>query len=161
MYFLPHSRLCTCEPFSTWFNIAECTRGYLMSLIFHQDKEPYKVWAKAKDQRVSSHFKVFTHEQLGHAFSSKSTAVAVHKHCLHAFNFVVKARYDDLVSACDGLHPHTRIAVCLEMPLCARRWPLRATPWAHTRMSLEPRTPSVIWKRILCLIPTRRSRCTS
>ena len=72
------------------------------------DKEPFKRWAKDKCQRVSSHFKCFTHESLVRCFGPASTEVLVHKHCLHAFNFVVKARFDDLVAATGyiaGPHP--------------------------------------------------------
>ena len=72
------------------------------------DKDPFKRWAKDKGQRVSSHFKCFPHSALAHCFESCSTEVLVHKHCLHAFNFVVKARFDDLVAATGyvpGPHP--------------------------------------------------------
>jgi hypothetical protein len=62
------------------------------------DKDPFKRWAKEKGQRVSSHFKCFPHSALRHCFDSSAGEVLVHKHCLHAFNFVVKARYDDLVA---------------------------------------------------------------
>lgn len=71
-------------------------------------KDPYKAWAKAKEQRVSSHFKVFSANALARAFEPNSTDILVHKHCLHAFNFVVKARYDDLVAVSGysaGPHP--------------------------------------------------------
>ena len=72
------------------------------------DKDPFKRWAKDKGQRVSSHFKCFPHSALAHCFEPWSTEVLVHKHCLHAFNFVVKARFDDLVAATGyvpGPHP--------------------------------------------------------
>jgi hypothetical protein len=41
----------------------------------------------------------FSHETLVRCFSSSESGadVSVHKHCLHALNFTVKVRYEDLV----------------------------------------------------------------
>jgi hypothetical protein len=98
-----------------WFNVMEsgtlchvATGRRLELLSEWTAKELFKRWARANDLRVSSHFKCFSHAALVGCFASGSTEVQVHKHCLHAFNFVVKARYEDLVAATGyvpGPHP--------------------------------------------------------
>lgn len=44
--------------------------------------------------KLEKHFKCFTHEELHRTFSQLNSGKRCHKHCLHAFNFSVKVRFD-------------------------------------------------------------------
>jgi hypothetical protein len=44
--------------------------------------------------KLEKHFKCFTHEQLDNAFRHCDSGKRCHKHCLHAFNFCVKVKFD-------------------------------------------------------------------
>jgi hypothetical protein len=44
--------------------------------------------------KLEKHFKCFSHEQLAYAFSGCDTGKQCHKHCLHAFNFCVKKKFE-------------------------------------------------------------------
>ena len=44
--------------------------------------------------KLEKHFKCFTHEQLDNTFRTMNSGKRCHKHCLHAFNFTVKVKFD-------------------------------------------------------------------
>lgn len=61
--------------------------------------------------KLEKHFKCFTHEQIMFAFDGLDTGKRCHKHCLHAFNFTVKTRFEQFArdTGYAGAPPDVRV----------------------------------------------------
>ena len=55
--------------------------------------------------RLEKHFKCFYHDQLVEAFGDVDAGKRCHKHCLHAFNFTVKVKFDVYAATTDKPGP--------------------------------------------------------
>ena len=64
--------------------------------------------------KLEKHFKCFTHEQVMFAFEDIESGKRCHKHCLHAFNFTVKTRFDQFAreTGFTGTAPDVRHSCC-------------------------------------------------
>jgi hypothetical protein len=49
--------------------------------------------------KLEKHFKCFSHDQVSFAFDGLANGKRCHKHCLHAFNFTVKTRFEEFAAA--------------------------------------------------------------
>ena len=75
-----------------WARVMElcCPRRYLSE--WGTRKHYYAHLPRVK---LEKHFKCFTHEDLSNTFRIMDSGKRCHKHCLHAFNFTVKVRFDE------------------------------------------------------------------
>jgi hypothetical protein len=92
-----------------WARVLElsCPRPFLSEWTSRK-----QYYSNVPDIKLEKHFKCFTHEQLANAFSSCNSGKQCHKHCLHAFNFCVKVKFDVFLKETGYTGPKPDVRFC-------------------------------------------------